>query len=310
MTLDRLVDDGTLVRLHVLRPTWHLVAAQDVRWLLALTSARVHRANTTFYRGQGIDDDILRIARRVLERELAGGRSRTREELGRAFTGAGIAATGPRLAGLVMHAELDGLISSGPRRGRRQTYALLDDRVPPTRERGRDEALAELAGRYVAGHGPAQAIDLAWWSGLTIREARLGLELASPGLERERVGERELWAAPGQDPAPGPCPSSPSEAVVRLLPNYDELLVAFRDRRDAFDPGLPPDARTPLVILAHSIVRDGLVVGGWRRTEDDSGIVVRTEVRVRLRAPEVAALRQAAATLGAFLERPVELRGD
>ena len=308
--LDRLVDDGALVRLHVLRPTWHLVAAADIRWLLALTAPRVHRGNTTWYRTQGIDDETRRVTRRVLVRELGGRRSRTRDELGVALTEAGLSAVGPRLAALVMQAELDGLICSGPRRGRRQTYALLDERVPPTAERGRDEALAELAGRYVAGHGPAQAIDLAWWSGLTIRDARRGLELASPALDRELVGERELWAAPGQEPGHEPGPGALPGPSVRLLPNYDELFVAFRDRRDALDPGLPPDRATPFTVLGHSIVRDGLLVGTWRRTEGGPVVVVEADVLVPFHEVERAGLERAAAALASFLERAVELRGD
>jgi hypothetical protein len=96
----------------------------------------------------------------------------TRDELGVALRAAGFEATGLRLVYLVSRAEVDAIMCSGPRRDGKQTFALVDERMPPTRERTRDEALAELAGRYVAGHGPAQDIDLSWWSGLTLRDAR------------------------------------------------------------------------------------------------------------------------------------------
>jgi len=199
----------------------------------------------------------------------------------------------------MMHAELDGIVCSGPLQGRRQTYALVEALLPPTPTRARDEALAELAGRYVAGHGPARSIDLAWWSGLTIRDARRGLELAGPALARETVGGREFWtSASANDHA------SERQPSVRLLPNWDELLVAFRDRGDAIDPGLSPAARAPMSLLANVVVRDGLVVGGWRRSQQGDAIRVTARLDVALDASERAALHSAAAELAAFLGRP------
>jgi hypothetical protein len=160
--------------------------------------------------------------------------------------------------------------------------------------------LAELAGRYVAGHGPAQAIDLAWWSGLTIRDARRGLELAGPALRPETVGGRAFWASTSASADDGAF-QSPS---VRLLPNWDELTVAFRDRSDVVDPGLSPAARAPVALLGNVVVRDGLVVGGWRRTQHGDGIRVTARLDVALDAAERTALREAAAQLAAFLGRP------
>jgi len=298
--VDRLLADGRLVRTHVLRPTWHLVAAEDIRWLLALTGPRVQLGNASWYGRQEIDADAIRMSRAVLERVLAGGRSLTREELGRAFTAAGMSAVGPRLASLMMHAELEGIVCSGPLQGRRQTYVLLEECLPPTAARDRDEALAELAARYVAGHGPAQPIDLAWWSGLTVRDARRGLVLAGSALVRETHGGRELWASTSgtaDDHAFEP----PS---VRLLPNWDELTVAFRDRRDVIDPGLSPAARAPVSLLGNVVVRDGLVVGGWRRAAHGDEIRVTARLDVALDEPERAALERAASELARFLGRP------
>jgi hypothetical protein len=228
-----------------------------------------------------------------------------------------------------MHAELEALICSGARRGRQQTYALVDERVPPGRPRSRDESLEELARRFVAGHGPAQAVDLAWWSGLTLTDARRAFELASPRLARETHGDRTFWIAPGSaDPPaaadasgsadrsdsadlPGfadwPDPSDPPGPIVHLLPNYDELLIAFRDRSDAQDPALPADARTSEALLAHIVVRDGLVVGGWRRGASGRSVSVELRPLVELDRAESAALAAQAARFGRFLGRPVDL---
>jgi hypothetical protein len=243
----------------------------------------------------------------VFEQALAGGHARTREELGQALGAAGIPAVGPRQTYLVMRAELEGILCSGPRRGRRQTYALVEERVPPSPGRTRDEALAELARRYVEGHGPVQAVDLAWWSGLTQADARRALEAASPPLVREAIESRTFWVSPT---APAPPPRSASSApVIHLLPNYDELLIAFRDRTDAMDPDLPPSARVAQVILNHVIVRDGMVVGGWRRTEQKRAVRAELNLLVGLDDAERQALAEAVERFATFLGRPVEATG-
>ena len=300
--LDARFDAGELLRTHVMRPTWHFVDPADLRWLLALTASRVHQASAYQYRLLELDPATRARGRSVIEAALRGGRALTREELGAALTGAGLPASGLRLGYFTADAELEALICSGPRRGRRQTYALVDERVPPSRPRERDEALAELARRYVRGHGPAQSIDLAWWSGLTLRDAREGLELATPPLAKESVGERTFWVDPDE-----PRPASLDRPTVHLLPNYDELLIAFRDRSDAADPGLPAQARVAQVILAHVIVRDGLVVGGWRRVDDGASVRIHPSVLVDLRGDEQDALEQAIRRFETYLGRPVRV---
>ena len=301
--LDRAFDAGEIVRTHVLRPTWHFVAPEDLRWLLALTGPRVHQASGYQYRLLEIDAALAARARAVFEEALRGGVALTREELGARMIEAGIEAKGLRLAYLVGHAELEAVICSGPRRGKRQTYALVEERIPPARARTRDEALAELATRYVEGHGPAQAADLAWWSGLTLADARIALESATPPLVREQHSERTVWASPTQPVESFRLP------VVHLLPNYDELLVAFRDRTDAFDPDLPPDSRVPQVILGHVIVRDGLVIGAYRRRDIEGRTTLEIDLAIELDSPERAAVKAAVDRFAAFVGRPVDAAG-
>jgi len=307
--LDRAFDAGEILRTHVLRPTWHFVAPDDLRWLLALTAPRVHQASAFQYRLLEIDGALAARSRKVIERALRGGISLTREELGARLREAGIGATGPRLGYLVSHAELEGVVCSGPRRGKRHTYALVDERVPPAPPRERDSALAELARRYVEGHGPAQMADLAWWSGLTVADARTALESASPPLVRDEAGGRAFWVSPAS--ASASATASRDSPVVQLIPNYDELLVAFRDRSDAFDPGLPAGLRVAQVILGHVVVRDGLVVGRYRRRNEPGalGTALDVELAVALDEAERAALRGAVERFSRFLGRPVTATG-
>jgi len=269
---------------------------------MALTAPRVRRASAYQYRLLEIDESLAARARGVIESALEGGLSRTREELGNDLRAAGIDATGVRLAYLVGDAELEAAICSGPRQGKRQTYALVDERVPPARPRTRDAALTELALRYVESHGPAQVADLARWSGLTLADARIALESATPPLVRERQGERTFYA-PADAPAPARSP------IVHLLPNYDELLVAFRDRSDAFDPGLPAELRVAQVILGHVVVRNGLVVGRFRRREEQASTRLELDIAVLLGDAEREALAAEVRRFEAFIGRPVAATG-
>lgn len=298
---DRLYDAGAILRTHVLRPTWHFVLPDDVRWLLDLTAPRVRMRLTPMDGRLETDGPLRARSQRAMERALGDGHHLTRAELGAALERAGIPATGMRLGHLVMYAELDGLIVSGARRGRQHTYALLAERAPHARRLTREEALGELALRYFRSHGPAQPQDFAWWSGLTIADARRGLALAGSALVEERVVGRSYWTDPH---APPPADEAPA---VHLLPNYDEFLVAYRDRSDALDPARGLDT-TPFPggsVLAHVVVLRGQVWGCWRRRAEARQTVVALGPLDVLDPDETVALERAAEDLGRFLGAPV-----
>jgi hypothetical protein len=160
--VDRAFDAGAILRTHLLRPTWHFVAPADIRWLLSLTAPRVNAVSAYYYRQHELDARTFVRSQAAFERALQGGKQLTRTELSTALTRVGISATGPRLALLVMRAELDALICSGPRHGKQFTYALLEERVPQARTLTKAEALEALTGRYLASHGPATERDYMW----------------------------------------------------------------------------------------------------------------------------------------------------
>jgi hypothetical protein len=304
--LDGLLDEGAILRTHVLRPTWHVVAPEDVRWLQELTAPRVKLALTHLDRRSGVDGELIARAEAAMAQALSEGRHLTRAELGDALGRAGIAARGWLLGLLVMHAELDGLLVSGARRGRQMTYALLEERAPRARRLDRDAALAELTRRYFTSHGPAQARDFAWWSGLTLADVRRGLELAGAALEAEVVEGRTHWQAPGV-----PTPAETPAPIVHLLPNYDEYVVAYRDRGAVLEPGRELAAAPfPLgSLLAHTLLVDGRVRGAWKRRLEGRRVVVELGPVDRLDARAAAALHAAAGRLAEFLGLPVVLSG-
>jgi hypothetical protein len=301
--LDRLFDQGAILRTHVMRPTWHFVLPEDIRWLLELTGPRIVRGLAGRYRQLEIDDGVVARATEAFTSALAGGRHLTRAELGDVLRAAGISPEGQRLPHLLTAAELSGVIASGPRRGKQHTYALLDERAPGARHLDRTAALVELTRRYFRSHGPAQLQDFAWWSGLTTADARTGVTLAGACLDHRVEDGKEYWL----DAEAGA--RGDVAGVAHLLPNFDEYTVGYHDRSALVHPDVPvePSHFSFGSILSNVVTVAGCVRGAWRRTTSLG--VERVEVRLldRLRPAEAAAVEQAGRHLGRFLERPLQL---
>ena len=212
---------------------------------------------------------------------------------------AGIAADdGIRLAYLMMHAELEGLVCSGARRGNQFTYALLDERAPNARTLGREEALAELAGRYFMSRGPATVQDFAKWSGLTIADARAGLEAVKARLRQEVVDGQTYWL-PAAKPA-----SKVASPAAWLLSIYDEYISGYKDRSAMGTAKVGARLVALGNALAYIIVIDSQIVGTWTRTRGKEGVTIETNLFNRLTKAENRALAIAAAALWRFSSTP------
>lgn len=288
--VEQAFSDGSILRTHVMRPTWHFVTPADIRWLLALTAPRIAARMRPHHRQLELNGRVFSRSSAVFERALAGGKHLTRAELAAALARARISAQGLRLGFLVMQGELDQVICSGPPCGKQFTYALLEERVAPARARTRDEALAELARRYFASHGPATVRDYAWWSGLTVRDAAAGIELARPALQPEVVKDRTYWSATSGRKA------RRASGSACLLPIFDEYLIAYKDRELT-----TPSAFPRLGPYDNSLVIDGELTGGWRRVVKGNTVTVSVRGHRRLTATELRHVRAAAERFGRFL---------
>jgi hypothetical protein len=300
--VERAFTDGRILRTHVMRPTWHFVSPADIHWMLALTAPRVNALMATYDRRLELDARVYARSHDAIARALEGGVFLTRAEIAAVLGRARIRASGQRLAHIVMRAEMDRVVTSGPRRGKHFTYALLAERAPTPQRLSRDESLAELARRYFSTHGPATVKDFAWWSGLTMGDARLAIELVKPGLLRESQGALVYWSVPSRRALPPPSPTA------YLLPIYDEYLIAYKDR-DLVTAALR-ERKRPLVTqdaFAFHLVLDGVLAGDWRRAIDTSGVRVAVRPYSRLTREDVRGIHAAAARLGAFAGQPVEV---
>jgi hypothetical protein len=300
--LDQALADGSILRSHLLRPTWHFATPRDIRWMLQLTAPRVHAMNAIMYRQTELDKATFKKSYAVLEKSLRDGKQLTRTELASSLGKAGILAKGVRLAYIIMSAELEGLIVSGARRGKQFTYALLEERAPQARSLTREEALAELAQRYFTSRGPASLQDFAWWSGLTMTDARNGLELVKSKFSHETVNSQTYWFP---DSSPQTKDKSPA---AYLLPNYDEYLVGYTDRSTAFDASHTDklDSRGG-ILFQHTIVLDSQVAGTWKRTLKKEEVAMEIVAFVKWTKLEKQAIAEAAERFGRFLELPVSV---
>jgi hypothetical protein len=301
--LDRLYDQAAILRTHVLRPTWHFVLAEDIRWLIGLTGPRVVSGIGARWRQLEIDREVIAQARAVLHGALAGGGSMTRPELGAALAGAGISPAGQRLPHLALALELEGFLASGPLRGRQLTWALLEERAPKARTLEPTDALRELTRRYFRSHGPAQLQDFVWWSGMTLAEARRGVGLAGTELASRSIDGKDYWFDPDLDWRPA------GKGAVHMLPNFDEYTVGYRDRSAMLHVDYPfrPELFAFSSLLSNVVTVGGELRAAWRRILTPSGVRVEVKPLAPPSPAERAGVEEAGRRFGRFLERPVEV---
>lgn len=298
---------GTFLRTHALRPTWHFVAADDIRWLVALTAPRVKALLAYYDRKLELDAKVLARCNRILERELRDGRQRTRVELGASLRRAGIEAEGQRLAHVLMHAEQDTLVCSGALRGKQHTYALLDERAPKARTLAHDEALAELTLRFFRSRGPATVKDLAVWSSLRIQDVKRGLAMVGGQLASEVVGDRTYWFAETARPRARARATKGAGAVsILLVQGYDEYVMAYGETKDVL---LPPPRRGPkdTIPFLHAVLVDGRLAGHWQRTVTKSAMAITVQPFEPFDARHTQALQDEAERYARFAGLPATL---
>ena len=301
--MDKAFADGAILRTHLLRPTWHFVLPADIRWILQLTAPRVHALNAFGYRQFELDETILSRSTRLIARALKGGAHLSRQELGAMLERSRIVAGGPRLAFVLMYAELEGVICSGPPRGKQHTYALLDERAPESITLDRDEALAELTGRYFTGRGPATLKDYLRWSSLTAADGKAGLDMVGSRLQQEEVGGRTYWFADSS-----PRPRALRAKRVDLVQGYDEIVMSYSESKDVLfawmDGEVTPSDRP---IFLHAILLDGHLIGHWRPGRKGKQVVVDTVFYRALDEREARALDAAVERYAQYVGAPVTL---
>ncbi|HEV7500764.1 MAG TPA: winged helix DNA-binding domain-containing protein [Vicinamibacteria bacterium] len=290
----------TIVRTWPMRGTLHYVPAADVRWMLRLLTPRVIARSAGRYRELELDAAALRRATKVLARALKG-HALTRAEAYAALARGGVSPAGQRGIHILGHLAQLGLVCFGSRRGKQPTFVLLEEWLPPSPDPSREEALATLAARYFASHGPATAHDFAWWTGLLLKDAQAAIAAAGSRVVAEPHEGRLLFSSVEARPFPA---SRRTTAV--LLPPWDEYVVAYKDRVAVLDPPAAAADRVYAVGLS-LVVIDGRVRGSWRRSL--AGATARLSVTFwnAVTRDERGAVEAAAERYGRFLGLGVQV---
>jgi hypothetical protein len=247
-----LTEDRTLLITWVNRGTLHLVHRDDYPWLHALTTPPLFTANARRLEQEGVSPDAAERGVSVIERALADAGPLTRVQLRERLDAAGVPTQGQALVHLLLLASLRGLIVRGPMLGSQHAFVLVRDWLGETPVVDRDAALAELARRYLQGHGPADDRDLARWAGLPLRNVRAGLAAIASELDQRADGLVDLAKRPSPAPLPAP----------RLLGAFDPLLLGWCSRE-------PILGANRTIVTVNGIFRpfaliDGRAVATWR----------------------------------------------
>jgi hypothetical protein len=286
------IADGTIVRTWTMRRTIHFAAAEDVHWMMGLTSERIIKAYGAHMPQLGLDADMIKKARAIVTRALEGGKCLTRDAIYALFAEAGIPTDRSRGIHILWRLGQEAIICFGPRDGKQQTFTLLDEWVPVKEELSREEAIGEATRRYFTSHGPATAQDFAWWSGLTMKDVRAGI--ASVDLREEQIDGATYYLGEGQVTA--------DRDGVYLLPSFDEYLISYKDRTAAIDPQhLGKVNRGLNGMFRPIIVVDGTIEGTWRREIKKGTVRLSTDPFGTLANRHMPGVRSAAHRYGSFL---------
>jgi hypothetical protein len=298
--IEQAFNAGAILRTHLMRPTWHFVTPGDIRWLLALTAPRVHALNASYYRNLGLDQGTLQRSHHAIEKALRDGNHLTRKELRTVLDAAGISTDADyRMNYIMMHAELQGIICSGPRRGKQFTYALLEERAPHARTLENDAALAELAQRYFVSRGPATIQDFSKWSGLTIADARLGLEAVQSELETEEIHGKTYWFSPLK--------AATQERSAYLLSIYDEYISSYK----GWETIVGEQQGAHMIAMGNNlsaiIVLNGHIRGTWKRKITKKKVEINLNPFTPFAEDERELFLTAAQRYGQYLGLPVSV---
>lgn len=282
------MDSGRIIRTHILRPTWHLVSAEDIRWMLDTCGTRLRTAYMTSW-GKHWDVDEAKYARfrPAATNILAGSDGLTIQDLTAELNRAGHSWSLDQVKTMLAVGESEGLICNGRENGRKHTYALLDERVPATTGISKEEAILRLALKYFQSHSPASLEDFIWWSGMSGTEAKAAVGSIAGELITDRYEGGKLYVHRSR------IKESIPDDDAHLLPPYDEYLISYRDRTHVLDPKHSAKAHNNYGIFHPVIFYKGRIVGNWKKVTKKGGIEIDTTFFNAKNAPGKRKIQQA-----------------
>lgn len=255
--VEKCVNKGTIIRTHVLRPTWHFVSRDDIRWMMELSAPYVKKATQYVDRQVGLTDTIFRKMWKVIEAALENEDNLTKEDLMNRLEKKKIAVSSLMTTQIIIRAELEMRVCSGTRKKNKVTYSLFDRRVPPSERISKNDALVRLASVYFNSRGPATAKDFMWWSGLDLADAKFGISGLGENLKSATInGLNYLYFENN---------SYQESETSALLPSYDEYMVSYSEGRDIAFPLNIDKSIIGNGIFKPMVLVDDSIVGTWKK---------------------------------------------
>lgn len=258
--VEEAINNGRIIRSHILRPTWHLVSNQDYAWMLALSAPQLSRVSKSYNKEVELDETNLNKIMRIILKLLANGDHLTRDEIMIELNKKHINTESYRSAHIMFHAELNGLVVNGKRKGKQLTYALFEDRITNKSTISRDEALAKLASRYFTSHSPATLHDFSWWSGLNLGDCRKAISILGKKLNSFELNNLTYYFTQSD------LKLEKLTNAIHILPAFDELLVSYSNRLPNLNETNLRDIITVNGIFKPFILHKSTVIGSWKRT--------------------------------------------
>jgi len=294
------LDKGDILRTHILRPTWHLVSAKNIYWMLELTAPQVKALAKARHKELELNEIVFSKSHTIIEKALRDKNHLTREELAAVLERAKINASNERGTHLMLQAELDGLVCSGSTKNNKQTYALLSERATKPKSITREEAAAKLARIYFTSHCPATIQDFIWWSGLPVREAKTALEAIRREFIEEKIDGESYWLSNSF--------TLPKQNLFYLLPAFDEFIISYKNRTAVLSTEYQKKAFTLNGIFKPTIVLNGQGIGTWKRTIKKDTVLMETDFFFPPTKAVLPLLAKATEDYGIFLNKKTILK--
>ncbi len=291
-----------IIRTWSMRGTWHFVPPLEVRWMLSLYP---DESIPSYQRRNGLTERMLKRGLEIVRDAFEGDEQLTYKELGGILSRSGI----PELRNtevqrhITRRAGRRGIICFSGYVGNQPAFKLLNVMVPDANTYNRETSLAKFASVYFESHGPATIKDFAWWSGLRISEAKVGIESIKSNLKEVELSGKSYWMSRKTGI------SARNAGSVYLLPSFDEYIISYSDRSDVLEPKYAKKIINGSTLLfLPMVISDGKVVGTWKRSNDKGKSVVTVTPFRKFTREQVAGIRESASRYGDFLESEAVLR--
>lgn len=295
--------DKKIIRSWPLRGTLHVVCSKDIYWLLDLLGPPTVSKYAAHYKKIELDPKVLKKCYSILSKNLSNWNFLTRKEISSILEKSGIITNTTRLSHILQRAGLEGLVCFGPRKDKEFTYALIEEWIPKIKrvKKPKEEALYEITKRYFDTRAPATMADFVWWSGLTVKDAKVGIESLGSKLTNFRKEDQIYYLPKKMDIV------NKDKDTLFLLPAFDEFLLAYTDRKDCMDPPTKKLLTPADDLFRPILVMNGWVSGIWQRELKKDDVILKVSPYKTLNTNFKKKLNKAAEKYAGFLGKKLIL---